>query len=78
MKMKHMGSPRAARERKIEDRVARSVVREMGIGERYERNITPLRSDISRLSGGPGWVGAISDEMMQNVSTTWQQFAIAS
>jgi len=53
-------------------------VREMGIGERYERNITPLRSDISRLSGGPGWVGAISDEMMQNVSTTWQQFAIAS
>src|SRR5207302_9054939 len=49
-------SPRAARERKIEDRVARSVVREMGIAENYERNITPLRSDISRLSGGTGWV----------------------
>jgi hypothetical protein len=25
-----------------------------------------------------GGVGAISDEMMQNVSTTWRQFAIAS
>jgi len=50
-------------------------VREMGIGENYVRNITP---DISRLSGGTEWVGAISDEMMQNVSTTWQQFAIAS
>jgi len=45
-----------ARERKIEGRVARSVVREMGIGENYERNITPLRSDISRLAGGRmGW-----------------------
>jgi len=50
-------SPRAARERKIEDRVARSVAREMGIGENYERNITPIRSDISRFSGGTN-VGA--------------------
>jgi hypothetical protein len=40
----------AARERKIEDRVARSVVREMSVGENYERNITPIRSDISRFS----------------------------
>jgi hypothetical protein len=29
-------SSRAARERKIEDRVARSVMREMSIGENYE------------------------------------------
>ncbi len=27
-------------------------MREMGIGEYYERNITPIRSDISRFSGG--------------------------
>ena len=40
-----------ARERKIEDRVARSVVRDMSIGgENYERSIIPLRSDISRFS----------------------------
>jgi uncharacterized protein (DUF433 family) len=39
-------------ERKIEDRVVRSVVIEMIIGENYERNIniTPIRSDISRFS----------------------------
>src|ERR1700758_658843 len=46
-------SCRAARERKIEDRVARSVVREMSIGrENYERSIIPLPSDISRFSRG--------------------------
>jgi hypothetical protein len=43
-------SSRAARERKIEDRVARSVVREISIGENYEGNITPICSDISRFS----------------------------
>jgi hypothetical protein len=43
---------RAARERKIEDRVARNVVREMSIGENYEGNITPFRSDISRFLRG--------------------------
>jgi hypothetical protein len=32
---------RAARERKIEDKVARSVVRGIGIGENYERKIIP-------------------------------------
>src|ERR1700732_366393 len=47
-------SPRAARERQIEDRVARSVVREMSIDENYERNITPIRSEISRFSRGTG------------------------
>ena len=43
---------RAAREWKIEDRFARSVVREMSIGENYERKITPIRSNISRFSRG--------------------------
>jgi len=43
---------RAARERKIEDRVARSVWREMNIRENYKRGITPSRSDISRFSRG--------------------------
>jgi hypothetical protein len=45
-------SPRAARGRHIEDRVERSVVREMSIDENYERNITPIRSEISRFSRG--------------------------
>src|SRR5260370_26293421 len=57
-------SSTAARERKIKDRVARNVVREMSIGENYERNITPIHSDISRFSRGTilhgilriGWV----------------------
>jgi hypothetical protein len=48
----------AARERKIEDRVARSIVREMSIGENYEGNITPILSEISRFlkrhTFGPG------------------------
>src|SRR5260370_19591916 len=43
-------SSTAASERKIKDRVARNVVREMSIGENYERNITPIGSDISRFS----------------------------
>jgi hypothetical protein len=47
-------SLRAARERKIEDSVARSVVREMSIGENYDRSIIPVRSDISRFSRGTG------------------------
>jgi hypothetical protein len=34
-------SSRAARERNIEDRGARIVVRAMSIGENYERNINP-------------------------------------
>jgi hypothetical protein len=37
---------------KIEDRVARSVVREMSIGENNERKITPIRSNISRFLRG--------------------------
>src|SRR5215475_4432465 len=46
-------SSMAARERKIEDRVARSVVRAINIGENYEsKYITPIRSDISRFSLG--------------------------
>jgi hypothetical protein len=42
----------AARERKIDHRVARSVVREMGIDENYEGNISSIPSDISRFSRG--------------------------
>jgi hypothetical protein len=41
-------------DRKIGDRVVRSVVKEMIIGENYERNIIPIRSDISRFSRGTG------------------------
>jgi len=37
-------------------------VREMGIGENYERNITPIRSDVSvgrhKYSVGPAAVNA--------------------
>jgi len=47
-------SSRAARERKIEDEVARSVVRGRSIGENYQRTIIPILSDISRFSGGTG------------------------
>jgi hypothetical protein len=36
--------------RKIEDRVARRVVKEIAIGENYERSITLIRSEISRFS----------------------------
>ena len=45
-------SSRAARERKIEDRVASSAAREMIMGENYERNLTLIRSEISRFSRG--------------------------
>jgi len=46
-------SCRAARERKIEERVASRVLREMSIGgKNYKRSIIPLRSDISRFSRG--------------------------
>ena len=41
-----------ARERKIEDRVARSDVRRISIAENYEARISLIRSDISRFSGG--------------------------
>src|SRR6516165_10329563 len=34
----------------IEDRFVRSVLREMGIRENYEGEITPIRSNISRFS----------------------------
>jgi hypothetical protein len=39
---------------RAEDRrqVARRVVGEMSIGENYERNITPICSNISRFSRG--------------------------
>jgi hypothetical protein len=58
-------SSRAARERKIEDRVARRVVREMSIGENYERNITLIRSDIWRFSRG-------TDELGYLFSLSWR------
>jgi hypothetical protein len=45
-------SCRAARERKIEVRVARSDVRRISIAENYEGRISLIRSDISRFSGG--------------------------
>jgi hypothetical protein len=45
-------SSRAARERKIEEKAARSVVRGLSIGEDYKINITLIRSDISRFSRG--------------------------
>ena len=44
-------SSRAARERKIEVRVARSDVRRISIAENYEGRISLIRSDISRFSG---------------------------
>ena len=34
----------------IEDRFVRSVLREMGISENYEGEITPIRSNISTFS----------------------------
>ena len=42
----------AEREWKIEDRFVRSVVREMSIGENYERKTTLIRSNILRFSRG--------------------------
>src|SRR5215813_12226889 len=54
-------SSRAARERKIEDRVARAVLRKMSIGgENYERSIIPLRSETSRFSRGTGAANAVN------------------
>ena len=49
-------SCRAARERKIEVRVARSDVRRISIAENYEGRISLIRSDISRFSGGTGTI----------------------
>ena len=44
---------RAARERKIEDKVAKRVAKEISIGgENYDSSIIPVRSDISRFSRG--------------------------
>jgi len=44
---------RAARNRKSEDKVAKSVGREISIGgENNQRSIIPVRSDISRFSRG--------------------------
>src|SRR6266436_8124791 len=40
-------SPREARDRKIDHRVARSVVRKMSIGWNYVGKLTPMRSNIS-------------------------------
>src|SRR5258706_16388310 len=45
-------SPREARDRKIEAKDARSVVRKMSIGENYVGRLTPMRSNISRFSRG--------------------------
>src|SRR5215813_14291409 len=54
-------SSRAARERRIEDRVARAVLRKMSIGgENYERSIIPLRSETSRFSRGTGAANAVN------------------
>jgi hypothetical protein len=55
-------SSRVARERKIEDRVTRSVARRMSIGrENYERSIIPIGSDISRFSRGTVALAAVGD-----------------
>src|ERR1700746_620568 len=44
---------RAARKRKIEDKVAKRVAKEISIGgENYDSSIIPVRSDISRFSRG--------------------------
>ena len=44
---------RTTRERKIEDKVAKRVAKEMSIGgENYDCSIIPVRSDISRFSSG--------------------------
>ena len=44
---------RAGRERKIEDKVAKRVAKEISIGgENYDSSIIPVRSDISRFSRG--------------------------
>jgi hypothetical protein len=44
---------RAARERKIEHKVAKRVAKEISIGgESYDSSIIPVRSDISRFSRG--------------------------
>src|SRR5215469_9002863 len=45
-------SSRAARESKIEGRVARHDLRKMSIGEDYDGQITLMLSEISRFSGG--------------------------
>jgi hypothetical protein len=42
------------------------------------RGTKPRKEAGSFLGVTGGGVGAISDEMMQNVSATWRQFAIAS
>src|SRR5262249_53292094 len=49
----------AARGCKIEDRLVRSVLREMGISENYEGETTPIRSNISRFSRGTDVRGPI-------------------
>jgi hypothetical protein len=44
---------RAARQRKIEDKVAKRVAKEISIGaQNYDSSIIPVRSDISRFSRG--------------------------
>ena len=45
-------SSTAARERRIEGKTARSVLRKTGIGENYDGRISHIRSEISRFSGG--------------------------
>ena len=48
---------RAARERKIEYKVAKRVAKEISIGgENYDSSIIPVRSDISRFSRGTDWL----------------------
>ena len=53
------------RDRKIEDRVARSVIRVVSIDE-IMNDVTLIRSDLSRFSRGtvktrtPGWTQALS------------------
>ena len=52
MRKARFSSPSEARDRKIEAKDARSVVRKMSIGENYVEKLTPMRSNISRFSRG--------------------------
>src|SRR5215469_3713651 len=56
-------SSRAARESKIEGRVARHDLRKMSIGEDYDGQITLMLSEISRFSGGTMSNGTINRDL---------------
>src|SRR5215831_6546772 len=64
-------SSRAARERKIENRVANSIVRESCIGrENYETTITLISSDVSRFSRGTGMLGGMPVAIASGMALT--------